>query len=1050
MEDFIEYAILDDDTAEISRYEGSSQTIAIPESLDGYPVTAIGDGAFAGSKSMRFLSIPQSIRIIGSGAFRQCTALQSVIIPQGTQSIGSEAFKDCSVLTSVSLPSSLQTLDAEAFRGCRSLQSISIPSGITEIADRVLSGCSSLISVTLPDTITRIGWGAFSKCTSLESICIPKDTQEIAGDAFFSCSALCQIALPDNLVHIRDRVFYECTSLRHLCVPSSVQSIGSGAFYGCTDLTLVAAPGSYAQSYAQSNGIAFAHGCFDGFDYLIANDGTAEILRYDGDAQKLVIPDVIEGHSVCVIGDRAFRFLSHIAAVDLPDCITSIGSGAFHGCTSLASLRLSSGLIAIGSDAFKSCSALQSLSLPSGVKTLGGYAFYGCTSLEEITLPNDMNEIGSFTFCGCSALRHVSLPENLERIGMSAFNGCISLAALNLPDPLISIGAKAFKDCRALASVNLSDGIHDIGRDAFAGCASLILHLSSDSFAHQYAAQENLSFVFTHIDAPALKGVITDKTEFLFPDTPLGDMPARMRIACAKNGRRGIQILFECAQKNGSIRVIAPQFDTEIHQMIDVPVEYNTGNGVDQGGAMVLLPDHCPDYAVRKAPFRVYDCLRPSDGKAIPAKDGHVSAYVTFAPKDTLCAGKHSFYIELKNGDAMHVCEITCRVYPVCFNEDLFETTNWFSIAAMEQMHHVRRGTPEFNDVVRAYARSMRRVHQKIFLLWMHEDLSERRTQKPYHFDFEDMKPIIEIFFEEGFDTFETGGIICRGYRPDGSQDMYTADFKCSANPSVSVDSAEGYELLCCEMKAFADFLRRNNWQDRVLFHVMDEPDVHYKSDADLMARRVQFFMAANIVRRYLPGVRIIEAVKTTLMRGGVDIMVPITDSYQLNKQAFDDAIAMGDEVYTYVCCAPEGKWLNRFLDQPLINGRLLFWGCALSRITGYLHWGYNQFGGVSNPFEATSARNWTGIGTNFPCGDAFIVYPGENGPWLSMRLEAERQGAQEAAMLRALLMRDPAAHDALITRVFRSFDEYDNTPETLDALHEELLSMLEKTETPL
>ncbi|MBR3796363.1 MAG: DUF4091 domain-containing protein [Clostridia bacterium] len=540
-----------------------------------------------------------------------------------------------------------------------------------------------------------------------------------------------------------------------------------------------------------------------------------------------------------------------------------------------------------------------------------------------------------------------------------------------------------------------------------------------------------------------MNGIITTSQVFHFPDSPLGAMPDALRVCCAKNGRIAFQILFECNAPAGSVEVSCQGFSAEFFQMIDVPVEYNTGNGVDQGGAMVLLADRCPDYAVRQAPFRVYDCLRPLENGEIPASGGRVCAYVRLTPEASLTAGEYSVALNLKSGAQTHTCMVSCRVYPFAFDEKRFQTTNWFSVAAMENMHGVKRGTPAFCDVVRAYARSMRSVHQKVFLLWMHEDLSERRTQKPYHFDFEDMKPIIEIFFEEGFETFETGGIICRGYREDGTQDMYTADFKCSANPEISVDSSEGYALLCSEMEAFSAFLRRNGWENRVLFHVMDEPDVHYKSDADLMARRVQFFMAANIVRRYLPGVRIIEAVKTTLFRGGVDIMVPITDSYQQNKQTFDDAIAQGDEVWTYVCCAPEGKWLNRFLDQPLLNGRLLFWGCAANRLAGYLHWGYNQFGGVPDPFKATSAQNWTGIGTNFPCGDAFIVYPGERGPWPSMRLEAERLGAQEAAMLRELLDRDPAAHDALIARVFRAFDDYDNTPEILDALHEELLGLL-------
>lgn len=152
----------------------------------------------------------------------------------------------------------------------------------------------------------------------------------------------------------------------------------------------------------------------------------------------------------------------------------------------------------------------------------------------------------------------------------------------------------------------------------------------------------------------------------------------------------------------------------------------------------------------------------------------------------------------------------------------------------------------------------------------------------------------------------ETGGLICRGVQSDGSPDMYSADLKCGADPSVSVDSEEGYELLCCEMRDFAAFLTRHGWQDKVLFHVMDEPDVHVRSDAGMQARRTQFFLAANIVRRYLPGVRIIEAVKTTLFRGGVDIMVPITDGYEREKKNFDAAMALGDEVWTYVCCGPE------------------------------------------------------------------------------------------------------------------------------------------------
>ena len=58
------------------------------------------------------------------------------------------------------------------------------------------------------------------------------------------------------------------------------------------------------------------------------------------------------------------------------------------------------------------------------------------------------------------------------------------------------------------------------------------------------------------------------------------------------------------------------------------------------------------------------------------------------------------------------------------------------------------------------------------------------------------------------------------------------------------------------------------------------------------------------------------------------------------------------------------------------------------------------------------------------------------------MRLEAERRGAEEAALLWALRKKDEAAHDKLIAKVFRGFADYDNDPEKLEAVFEELLQL--------
>ena len=153
-----------------------------------------------------------------------------------------------------------------------------------------------------------------------------------------------------------------------------------------------------------------------------------------------------------------------------------------------------------------------------------------------------------------------------------------------------------------------------------------------------------------------------------------------------------------------------------------------------------------------------------------------------------------------------------------------------------------------------------------------------------------------------------------------------------------------------------------------------------------------------SILRKYLPGVRIIEAVSSSSFCSGVDVWVPGTTGYEAHKAEFDRLTALGETVWTYVCCSPEGHWLNRFLDFAVLKGRLIFWGSAANRIRGFLHWGFNQLPYEMDPFEGTSCPNPTDLGTNFPCGDSFIVYPGTDGPWPGMRMEAARRGGRGVA----------------------------------------------------
>lgn len=543
----------------------------------------------------------------------------------------------------------------------------------------------------------------------------------------------------------------------------------------------------------------------------------------------------------------------------------------------------------------------------------------------------------------------------------------------------------------------------------------------------------------------SLCGVVTAREEFLYPDMQLDVLPQTISVAMPRNGRPGIQLLLRTAASEAVCSVKGDGFSAEYFSMISVPVKYNTGDGLQQGGAMVLTdrPADRPSYAARLAPFHVYDCLRPAPEGRVLAQAGLIACYICLMPERSLCPGCRSLVLKVRCGAEEHQCRLEVHVYDVLVPEGDFSVTNWFSLEAIQRFHHVEKGTPDYYDMVCRYARAMRRARQTMFYIELDSGCIASRA--PYVFNFDHLCPLIKIFFEEGMQTLELGPLLSRGFLPDGSPDMYTADFKCAIAPEVSVDSFEGYALMTGFIRALADFLRENGWAERVVFHIHDEPDIHYKDDEALQARRRQYFFTADILRRHLPGVRVIEAVESTAFRGGVDIWVPVTASYEKHREEFARLAQMGEEVWTYVCCTPQGHWLNRFLDIPLLRGRLLFWGCASNRMSGFLHWGFNQFQLGMDPFVGTSCPNHTGIGTNFPCGDSFIVYPGEDGPWLSMRLEAARRGAEDVAMLRLLREQDEKAHDELVARAFTNNEAYEDDTAVFEGIYETLLRTLEQ-----
>jgi hypothetical protein len=100
------------------------RNLIIPNEIEGYRVTTIGDSAMRGQTLLASVNIHGAVYAIGNYAFADCTELSKVTVENGTRIIGIGAFMNCRFLSSVYLPATLTYIGKDVFLGCDNLKEI--------------------------------------------------------------------------------------------------------------------------------------------------------------------------------------------------------------------------------------------------------------------------------------------------------------------------------------------------------------------------------------------------------------------------------------------------------------------------------------------------------------------------------------------------------------------------------------------------------------------------------------------------------------------------------------------------------------------------------------------------------------------------------------------------------------------------------------------------------------------------------------------------------------------------------------------------------------
>jgi hypothetical protein len=523
-----------------------------------------------------------------------------------------------------------------------------------------------------------------------------------------------------------------------------------------------------------------------------------------------------------------------------------------------------------------------------------------------------------------------------------------------------------------------------------------------------------------------MKCKVVSINEWLYPDTPVtASKPKPVVLHAARGTRTGFQMLLKPLSAESQVQIVTECTaedcpEPELFQLIDVMVERNTG----PIGFIAKEGESADGYATRLAPFRVYDAMKPFVPSLTMRREVE-AFYVGWCIPEDAEPGVFKWTIRVTIGNESLAIPVELTVHAATVTDPgTFSLTNWFSLEAMATRHGIEPWTEAHWRMIRKYGELMRRGRQTHF--WVPIGLIGIREEPEgvFSFDFHKAERLIRTFLKLGFTGIEAGHVA-------GRTSFDAPNFVLASDSKINAASHEGYNFLAQYLFNWRHFLKRNGWLDITVQHVGDEPTAHSMGD---------YRIIAGIVRKFMPGTPIIDAVELSELAGAVDIWVPKDDYYEKHREEFEFFRRHGDTIWCYTCCFPGGHYMNRLLDMPLLRTRYLQWGCFKYDIPGFLHWGLNHYRHDQDPFECNCPDH--GGGNNLPPGDTHNVYPGEGAPWGSVRLEAQAAGIEDYELFQMVKEFDPDQAQRILESCFRGFKDADENAQHFAAAHRRLLEI--------
>lgn len=371
-------------------------------------------------------------------------------------------------------------------------------------------------------------------------------------------------------------------------------------------------------------------------------------------------------------------------------------------------------------------------------------------------------------------------------------------------------------------------------------------------------------------------------------------------------------------------------------------------------------------------------------------------------------SGTYNVKLKVTDGKEEYFENIKIKVLSQKLPEQTLIHTNWFHSDCLSVYYNVPVFSDEYwritrNFVKNAVSHGVNCILTPLFTPPLDTQVGKerptvqtvkvrRRKNYRYEFDFTLLEKWIDMCLECGIKYFEFSHFFTQWgalHAPKIMADTPKGE-KRIFGWETSYDSTAYMNFLSQLGTALKEFTDKKKITDICFVHCSDEPSLN-----DLKVYK----KAAESVAEYFPYYKHIDALSDAdfYKLGLIDI--PVSEEGSIEK--FTPLVK---RPWTYFCCGQYKNNLpNRFFALPSIKNRILGTLLYKYNCAGFLHWGFNfYFSQYSvrqiNPFEESDA------GGAFPSGDAYVVYPKEDGtPLPSLRQKVFYDALQDISALTAL-----------------------------------------------